>query len=129
MRLSKLMRATFSESTTMAKSAVTDSVYRLYSIPDSAVPVSDIPSATFLQEQELLDIAGWDYEYDDATAEELDKLSESDYADLLDICGYFGVSETEVLRLRHMGYTYDEIEEYLFASDDEDGFYDFCGEL
>jgi len=78
------------------------------------------------------DITGWDYEYDDATAEELNKLSESDYADLLDLCGYFGVSEMEVLRLRHMGYTYDEIEEYLFYADDFDDFYDgecFCGEF
>ena len=78
------------------------------------------------------DTTGWDY-YDRETAEELNRLSDSDYADLLDLCSYFGVSETEVLRLRHMGYTYDEIEEYLFASDDfyddEGGFYDFCGEL
>ena len=78
------------------------------------------------------DIAGWDYEYDDATAEELNKLSETDYADLLDLCGYFGVSEMEILRLRHMGYTYDEIEEYLFSADNFDDFYSedcFCGEL
>ena len=77
------------------------------------------------------DITGWDY-YDSETAEELDKLSETDYADLLDLCGYFGVSEMEILRLRHMGYTYDEIEEYLFSSDDFDDFYGedcFCGEL
>ena len=75
------------------------------------------------------DTTGWDY-YDSETAEELDKLNDSDYADLLDLCGYFGVSEIEVLRLRHMGYTYDEIEEYLFAADDD--FYDdecFCGEI
>ena len=78
------------------------------------------------------DITGWDYEYDSETAEELDKLNDSDYADLLDLCGYFGVSEMEVLRLRHMGYTYDEIEEYLFSADDFDDFYGedcFCGEI
>ena len=78
------------------------------------------------------DITGWDYEYDDATAEELNKLNDTNYADLLDLCGYFGVSEMEILRLRHMGYTYDEIEEYLFSADDFDDFYDedcFCGEL
>jgi hypothetical protein len=79
----------------------------------------------------ISDITGWDYGYDSETAEELDKLNNSDYADLLDLCGYFGVSEMEVLRLRHMGYTYDEIEEYLFSADDFDDndFYDFCGEI
>ena len=79
----------------------------------------------------LSDISGYNY-YDSETAEELDKLNDSDYADLLDLCGYFGVSEMEVLRLRHMGYTYDEIEEYLFSADDFDDFYDdecFCGEI
>ena len=79
----------------------------------------------------LSDISGYDY-YDSETAEELDKLNDSDYADLLDLCGYFGVSEMEILRLRHMGYTYDEIEEYLFSADDFDDFYDgeyFCGEI
>ena len=75
------------------------------------------------------DIAGWDY-YDSETAEELDKLNDTDYADLIDLCGYFGVSEMEILRLIHMGYTYDEIEEYLFSADDD--FYGedcFCGEI
>ncbi len=74
----------------------------------------------------LSDISGYDY-YDSKTAEELDKLNDSEYADLLDLCGYFGVSEMEILRLRHMGYTYEEIEEYLFSEDDD--FYDFCGEI
>ena len=34
--------------------------------------------------------------------------------DLLDLCGYFGVSEDAVLYLHEMGCTYDEIEEYLW---------------
>ena len=34
--------------------------------------------------------------------------------DLLDICGYFGMTEDEVMYLLEMGYSYDEIEEFLW---------------
>ncbi len=73
------------------------------------------------------DTTGWNYEKNEI---EEYRMHDADYADLLDLCSYFGVSEMEVLRLRQMGYTYDEIEEYLFSSDEfDDDFYDFCGEL
>ena len=34
--------------------------------------------------------------------------------DLLDICGYFGMTDDEVMYLLEMGYSYDEIEEFLW---------------
>ena len=36
------------------------------------------------------------------------------FAELLDICGCYGVSEEEILYLRECGFSYDEIEAYLF---------------
>ena len=36
------------------------------------------------------------------------------FADLLDICGCYGVTEEEIMYLRECGFTFDEIEEYLF---------------
>ena len=44
---------------------------------------------------------------------------------LLDMCGYFGVSEEEVRYLIDMGYSYDEIEEFLLNPSllDEEYFY------
>lgn len=80
----------------------------------------------------LSDISGWSYEKEKENEEDFEMMNNTDYADLLDLCGYFGISEMEVLRLRHMGYTYDEIEEYLFSADDFNDFYGedcFCGEI
>lgn len=36
------------------------------------------------------------------------------FAMLLEVCEYYGVSEDELLHLRELGYTYDELEDYLF---------------
>ncbi|MBR1382406.1 MAG: class II glutamine amidotransferase [Ruminococcus sp.] len=53
--------------------------------------------------------------YDSCGWEEVGCTSEEDSVlQLLDICGYFGVTEGEVRRLLDLGYTYDEIEEFLF---------------
>lgn len=82
------------------------------------------------------DIAGWDYEEEDdfnieEEEEEFDLMDDENYLYLTDLCGYFGVTKNTVLRLLHLGYTYDEIEEYLYSSDMFDDGYDecFCGEL
>ena len=32
---------------------------------------------------------------------------------LIDMCGYFGMTEDEIMELRDMGYSYDEIEEFM----------------
>ena len=34
--------------------------------------------------------------------------------DFLDICGYFGMTEDDIMYLLEMGYSYDEIEEFLW---------------
>ena len=52
-------------------------------------------------------ICGWDDIADSPDDE--DNISQ-----LLDICGYFGVTEDEVRYLRELGYSCDEIEEFLF---------------
>ena len=54
-------------------------------------------------------LGGWGYRYDDyyTGQEEL----------LLDICGYFGVDEDDVILLLDYGYTSDEIEEMLLDTD------------
>ena len=82
------------------------------------------------------DIARWDYEEEDdfdieEEEEEFDLMDDENYAYLIDLCGYFNVSKNTVLRLLHLGYTYDEIEDYLYSSDMfDDGFDEcFCGEL
>ena len=41
-------------------------------------------------------------------------LPDDELEDLLDICGYFGMTEDEVMYLLEMGYSYDEIEEFLW---------------
>ena len=41
-------------------------------------------------------------------------LPDDGLEDLLDICGYFGMTEDEVMYLLEMGYSYDEIEEFLW---------------
>ena len=40
--------------------------------------------------------------------------ADNELEDLLDICGYFGMTEDEVMYLLEMGYSYDEIEEFLW---------------
>lgn len=57
-----------------------------------------------------------------------DEIDDDSFAFLLDICGYYGVSPEEVQHLRDIGYTYDEIEDYLY---DTSAFCDelICGEL
>ena len=83
----------------------------------------------------LDDIAGWDYEEEDdfdiEEEEEFNIMDDEDYAYLIDLCSYFNVTKNTVLRLLHLGYTYDEIEDYLYSSDMfDDGFDEcFCGEL
>ena len=72
---------------------------------------------------------GYDHDYD-----YFDEEDEA-YANLVDMCNYFGVTEEEVIYLRNMGYSYDEIEEYVLdfrtvdGDDDDDAFYDFYGEI
>lgn len=55
----------------------------------------------------MCDLCGWD---------DKDELEEDDdnFALLIDMCGYFGMTEEDIFELRSMGYTYDEIEEFLF---------------
>ncbi len=50
-------------------------------------------------------IFGWEDEYPDST---------DDYAILLEMCGYFGVTPEEVQRLIDLGFSYDEIEMLLW---------------
>ena len=82
----------------------------------------------------LSDIAGWDDEEDDFDVEEeeeFDIMDNEEYEYLIDLCSYFNVTKNMVLHLLHLGYTYDEIEDYLYSSDMFDDGYDecFCGEL
>ena len=46
-------------------------------------------------------------------AERCNTGSDENFTLLLDMCGYFGVSEDEVRCLIDAGYSYDEIEEFL----------------
>ena len=72
---------------------------------------------------------GYDHDYD-----YFDEEDEA-YENLVDMCSYFGVTEEEVISLHNMGYSYDEIEEYVLNfrtvddDDDDDAFYDFYGEI
>ena len=52
----------------------------------------------------------WDY------AERRDE-PEDDYITLSDLCGYFGVDPETIQYLRELGFTYDEIEDYLMHPD------------
>lgn len=49
------------------------------------------------------------YGFDDEPAED------DSFAMLIDMAGYFGITEDEVRYMRDMGYTYDEIEEFLMV--------------
>ena len=79
----------------------------------------------------LNDTTGWDYDYDEYVEMD-DDFDDDSYATLIDMCGYYGINEEAVDYLRDMGYTYDEIEEYLFEHHlygDNDDPCDFCGEI
>ena len=49
-----------------------------------------------------------------------------EYEDLLDLCGYFGVTRKQVFQLLQMGYSYDEIEDYLFTYGEHTEENDLC---
>ena len=58
------------------------------------------------------------------------EIEENNLETLLEICGYFGVTEEEVMHLRELGYSYDELEEFLFnPSAFEDDLCLLCGEI
>lgn len=50
------------------------------------------------------------------------------YTMLIDMCGYYGVAEEDIIDLMDMGYSYDEIEEFLMNPSLLDEGY-FCSEL
>lgn len=58
-------------------------------------------------------------------AESTSPSCDENYAMLIDMCGYFGVSEEDIRDLIDMGYSYDEIEEFLMNPSllDEEYFY------
>ena len=39
---------------------------------------------------------------------------DSAFEEMLELCGYFGMCEEDLIYLREMGYSYDEIEEFLW---------------
>ena len=50
---------------------------------------------------------GWDYKHED------DHDFDSSYAALIELCGYYGVDEDDVMYLMEMGYSLSEIEEFI----------------
>ena len=65
------------------------------------------------------------YNFDFAEEEEMQMYLE-EYEDLLDLCGYFGVTKKQVFQLLQMGYSYDEIEDYLFTYGEHTEENDLC---
>lgn len=65
-------------------------------------------------------LGSWDYPDDE--------MEDDNFALLMEMSGYYGVTPEEVQYLRDIGYTYDEIEEYLF---DPSAYCDdlICGEV
>ena len=67
-----------------------------------------------------------------ALKSEEEQIMMEEYEDLLDICSYFGVTRKQVFQLLQMGYSYDEIEDYLFSYEnpiDENDLCDLCCEI
>ena len=68
----------------------------------------------------------------DTCMSEEEQIMMEEYEDLLDICSYFGVTRKQVFQLLQMGYSYDEIEDYLFSYEspiDENDLCDLCCEI
>ena len=52
-------------------------------------------------------IYGWDYKHED------EHDFDSSYAALIELCGYYGVDEDDVMYLMELGYSLSEIEEFI----------------
>ncbi len=69
---------------------------------------------------------------DDCMDSEETEINMEEYEDLLDLCCYFGVTKKQVFQLLRMGYSYDEIEDYLFTYEEqleENDLCDLCCEI
>lgn len=71
----------------------------------------------------------WSYPYGAAEEDESDLMDDENYAYLIDLCSYFNVSKNTLLHLLHIGYTYDEIEEYLYSAAPCTSVYDYFSEI
>lgn len=75
--------------------------------PDGKILTDHFSAPTFFTRKIGWGLGSWKYPDDE--------IDDDSFAFLLDICGYYGVTPEEVQHLRDIGYTYDEIEEYLFS--------------
>lgn len=88
--------------------------------PDGEVVTDHFSVPTFFSGKIGWGFGNWDYPEDE--------IDDDSFALLMDMCGYYGVTPEQIQHLRDIGFSYDEIEDYLFDPSD---FCDdlICGEL